>query len=86
MSTKPGEGPPVRRIDKVLAGMSLGILLLSVVCFISVMIAGAVGVTNYTGIWPTVFFVQFAGPVVAFVLLLTLLIMSFIRRGRANRE
>ncbi|WP_221585856.1 multidrug ABC transporter ATPase [Microbacterium sp. G2-8] len=87
MSRQPGDAPPVRRVDKILAMMSLGILVLSIGCFVSVMIAGAVGVEDYSsGVWPQVFIVQMVGPVVSFLLLLALLIMSFIRRGRANRR
>lgn len=87
MSKESGGAPPVRRIDKILAAMSLGILVLSIACFFSVIIAGAVGVENYeAGVWPAVFFVQMYGPIVAFLLLITLLIMSFVRRSRANRQ
>jgi hypothetical protein len=32
---------PVRRIDRVLAFMSLGLLLLSVICFVAIMIGSA---------------------------------------------
>ncbi len=66
--------------------MSLGILVLSIACFAAVIIAGATGVEEYDGIWPAVFMVQMVGPIVAFLLLLALLIMSFIRRSRANRQ
>ncbi|MTE23414.1 MULTISPECIES: multidrug ABC transporter ATPase [Microbacterium] len=87
MSNNADGAPPVRRIDRVLAAMSLGILVLSIGCFVAVMIAGAVGGVDYaSGVWPTVFVVQMVGPVISFLLLLALLIMSFIRRGRANRQ
>ncbi|WP_156759952.1 multidrug ABC transporter ATPase [Microbacterium karelineae] len=86
MSSKPDGAPAVRRIDRILAAMSLGILVLSIACFAAVIIAGATGVEEYDGIWPAVFMVQMVGPIVAFLLLLALLIMSFIRRSRANRQ
>ncbi|MGI6877815.1 multidrug ABC transporter ATPase [Microbacterium sp. gxy059] len=86
MSTNSDDAPVVRWIDRALAFSSLGILALSIVCFASVMIAGAVGVDDYsTGLWPTVFVVQMVGPVVAFALLLALLITSFVRRSRSAK-
>lgn len=87
MSTHPSPQPAVRRIDRILAFASLGVVVLSIGCFLSVMIATWAGVTDFSGgAWPVVFLVQLIGPIVAFLLLLTLLITSFARRGRASRE
>ncbi|HJA04962.1 MAG: multidrug ABC transporter ATPase [Candidatus Microbacterium stercoravium] len=86
MSREDGSAPPVRRIDRILAFASLGILVLSIVCFFATIIGSANGVTDFsTPLWYTVSLLQMVGPIVAFILLLTLLIMSFIRRGRAGR-
>ncbi|MGW9114798.1 multidrug ABC transporter ATPase [Microbacterium sp. NPDC055683] len=86
MSTPPRDQPAVRRIDRVLAFMSLGIVVLSIGCFLAVIIGTSSGVDDFsTGAWPIVFVVQMIGPIIAFALLLALLIMSFIRRGRASR-
>ncbi|WP_029151226.1 hypothetical protein [Microbacterium indicum] len=88
MSTSRNDGPPVRRIDRILAFMSLGIVMLSIVCFLAVIIASAAGVPHEAmgeGAWPMVSMIVMIGPIIAFVLLLVLLVMSFIRRGRANR-
>lgn len=86
MSKKPDDAPPVRRIDRILTFMSLGILALAICCFIATIIAGAIGVEQYGGVWPIVFAVQMYGPIIAFAMLLTVIIMSFIRRGRANNR
>jgi len=79
MSNNDDGAPVVRRIDRILAFMSLGLLLVSVGCFFATMIIGE-------GIWPVVLVVQAYGPIVAFVLLIVLLVMSFARRGKANKR
>ncbi|MCK6081343.1 multidrug ABC transporter ATPase [Microbacterium sp. EYE_5] len=90
MSTQPPAGDlPVRRVDRILAFMSLGLLILSVVCFFSIIIAsGPLGLEQSDfagGAWPVVTLVVYIAPPIAFALLLTLLIMTFVRRGRANK-
>jgi FtsH-binding integral membrane protein len=86
MSTRtPGEDVPVRRIDRILAFMSLGLLALSVLCFFAIMIGSATGAVMNTGIWPAVGILVYIAPIIAFVLLITVVIMSFVRRARANR-
>jgi hypothetical protein len=79
MSKNDDGAPVVRRIDRILAFMSLGLLLVSVGCFFATMIIGE-------GVWPVVIIVQAYGPIVAFLLLLILLVMSFARRGRADKR
>jgi FtsH-binding integral membrane protein len=86
MSTRtPGEDVPIRRLDRILAFMSLGLLLLSVVCFFAIMIASSAGADFGTGIWPVIGVIVYIAPILAFVLLLIVLIMTFVRRARANR-
>ncbi|WP_394278759.1 multidrug ABC transporter ATPase [Microbacterium sp.] len=89
MSTTPSPGDlPVRRIDRILAFMSLGLLVLSIACFFAIMIASGSGMKQADfgdGIWPIVSLVVYVAPPIAFVLLLTLLIMTFVRRARANK-
>ena len=80
---------PVRRIDRVLAFMSLGLLLLSVVCFVAIMIGSASGMDHDdfgSGLWPAVGTTVRIAPIVAFVLLLTVLIMTFVRKARAVKR
>jgi FtsH-binding integral membrane protein len=81
----PGDDVPVRRIDRVLAFMSLGLMVLTVICFFAIMIGSATGTTMNTGIWPTVGILVYIAPIVAFGLLFAVLIMSFVRRSRANK-
>ncbi len=86
MSTRtPGEDVPVRRIDRILAFMSLGLLVLSIACFLAIMIASTQDVDFGVGVWPAVGLIVYIAPIVAFLLLVTVLIMSFVRRARANR-
>ncbi|MFE7844231.1 multidrug ABC transporter ATPase [Microbacterium sp. NPDC057407] len=86
MSTHtPGEDVPVRRIDRILAFMSLGLLVLSIVCFFAIMIGSASGADMSGGVWPLIGVVVYIAPIVAFALMLAVLIMSFVRRARANR-
>lgn len=83
-----GEDVPVRPIDRILAFMSLGLLVLSILCFLAIMIGTATGMQQADfgqGIWPIVSFTVWLAPIIAFVLLLTVLSMSFVRRARANR-
>ncbi len=86
MSTRtPGEDLPVRRIDRILAFMSLGLLVLSIACFLAIIIGSAAGADFSGGVWPTIGIVVYIAPVLAFLLLIAVLIMSFVRRARANR-
>jgi hypothetical protein len=87
MSTpSPGANVPVRRIDRILAYMSLGLALVALVCFFAVLIARPAGVTDFTaGIWPAVVVFPLVALPVAFILIVVLRIMSFGRRARANR-
>jgi hypothetical protein len=89
MSTRtPGEDVPIRRIDRILAFMSFGLLLLSIGCFFAIIIGSSTGMTQESfgsGLWPVVGTVVYIAPILAFVLLMVVLIMSFVRRGRANK-
>lgn len=84
-SNNPSEDVPVRRVDRILAFMSLGLLVLSILSFFAIMIGSAAGADMSTGVWPVVGVLVYIAPIVAFALLLTVLIMSFVRRARANR-
>jgi TRAP-type C4-dicarboxylate transport system permease small subunit len=90
MSTSPSSGDlPVRRIDRVLAFMSLGLLVLSIACFLAIIIgtwAFDMQQADFaSGAWPVVAMVVYVAPPVAFALLVALLIMTFVRRARANK-
>jgi len=87
MSTRtPGGDVPVRRLDRVLAFMSLGLAVVSIGCFVAIIIARPAGVTDFTeGIWPIVAVLPLIALPIAFLMILALLIMTFVRRARANR-
>ncbi|WP_150958771.1 multidrug ABC transporter ATPase [Microbacterium testaceum] len=82
----PGDDVPVRRIDRILAFMSLGLGAVSIICFFVVILAQPAGVTDFTqGAWPVIVVLPLFALPVAFVLMMAVLIMSFIRRGKANK-
>ena len=92
MSTRTGDhrkndgDVPVRRIDRILAYTALGLTLLSIVCFFAVILARPAGVVDFGhGLWPTIIVLPLIGLPLAFILIAILLIMSFVRRSRANR-
>jgi hypothetical protein len=87
MSTRtPGGDVPVRRLDRILAFMSLGLAALSIACFVAIMVARPAGVTDFSeGLWPIVALLPLIALPIAFLMILTLLIMTFVRRARANR-
>lgn len=76
---------PVRRVDRILAFMSLGLLVLSLVCFVAIIIGTSMGADFSQGLWPSIGLTVYVAPILAFVLLLAVLIMTFIRRARAGK-
>jgi TRAP-type C4-dicarboxylate transport system permease small subunit len=77
---------PVRRIDRILAFVSLGLAIVAILCFFAVILARPLGVTDFTqGLWPTILVFPLIALPIAFILIVVLLIMSFVRRARANR-
>ena len=89
MSKKPaGVDVPVRRVDRILAAMALGFMILSVVCFVAIIIGSATGMEQADfgqGIWSIVGTLVYIAPVLGFVLLMVVLISTFVRRARANK-
>lgn len=66
--------------------MGLGLIVVSIVCFFVVLAARPLGVTDFTaGVWPAVVVLPLIALPVAFLLIVALLIMSFVRRARANK-
>lgn len=87
-TTNQGADLPVRRIDRILAFMSLGLLALSIVCFFAIIIGTWSGMQQSDfagGVWPVVSLLVYVAPILAFALLFTVLIMTFVRRARANK-
>lgn len=80
---------PIRRLDRILAFTALGIAAASVICFFVIIIGTAVGMDRRDfgeGLWPVVAAIPYWGLPLAFVMIIALLIMSFIRKGRASRS
>lgn len=88
MSTKNSEPEvPIRRVDRILAFTALGIAAASVVCFFAIIIGTALGMDQTAfgeGLWPIVAAIPYWGLPVAFLMIIALLTMSFIRKGRAS--
>lgn len=84
----PGDDLPVRRIDRVLAFSALGLLVFSVLCFVAIIIGSAAGMDHASfgsGMWPAVGAAVYIAPIAGFALLMVVLIMTFVRKARANR-
>ncbi|MDQ1131100.1 multidrug ABC transporter ATPase [Microbacterium sp. SORGH_AS_0888] len=82
-SDKSDVGMP--RLDRILASMALGLVVLSIACFVAIMIGSGARVDPHAGAWPVVSVVVYFAPIVAFLLMLTVLILAIVRRARANR-
>lgn len=89
MSTSPDSSQlQPGRAERILAFMSLGIALLSIVCFFAIIIGTWSGMTVEdfsSGIWPLVALLPNIGLPLAFVLIITLLVITWVRRKRANQ-
>jgi len=89
MSTRPpAPEPEIRGIDRFLTFGALALAALSVICFFAIIIGTAVGMKQADfahGAWPIVGVFPFWGLPIAFGMIVVLLIMSFVRRGRAAR-
>ncbi|MFS0854636.1 multidrug ABC transporter ATPase [Microbacterium sp. 179-I 3D4 NHS] len=80
---------PIRRLDRILAFTALGIAAASVICFFAIIIGTATGMDQESfgeGLWPVVAAIPYWGLPLAFLMILALLIMSFVRKGRASRR
>ncbi|HAQ60002.1 MAG TPA: multidrug ABC transporter ATPase [Microbacterium sp.] len=90
MSTSPDSSQlQPGRLERVLAFMSLGIALLSIGCFFAIMIGTATGMTREdfgSGVWPLVAILPNIGLPLAFVLIIALLVVTWVRRKRANES
>ena len=73
----------IHRNERVIAFMALAIVGVSLIAFFVILIAGGFGVRDFrVGLWPTVFAIPYLGFPIAFLLVLTLLIVSLRRRSR----
>jgi ABC-type dipeptide/oligopeptide/nickel transport system permease component len=77
------------RLERVLAYMILGIVALSLVCFIAIIVGTATGMTAEDfaeGLWPTVGVLPLVGLPLGMILIVVLLLVSIRRRGRAAKD
>lgn len=79
-----GDDPPVRAIDRILAFTALALIVVSILSFIAIIIGTAAGADFSAGVWPVVGVLVYVTPIIGFGALLTLLIMSMVRRGRTG--
>ncbi|MGB4137973.1 MAG: multidrug ABC transporter ATPase [Microbacterium sp.] len=80
---------PIRAIDRLLAFAALFLAAASILCFFAIIIGTAVGMDQEAfggGPWPVIAAVPLYGLPLAFVMIIALLIMSFVRKGRAAKR
>jgi uncharacterized membrane protein len=77
------------RVERILAFMVLSAVGLSIVAFIAIIIGTGVGLkaADFSGgIWPVVFVLPLVGLPIGLVLMIALIIISGIRRGREAKD
>lgn len=82
-----GADVPIRQVDRILAFTALGIAAASVISFFAIIIGTATGMDQAAfgeGAWPIVAAIPYWGLPLAFVMIIVLLTMSFVRKGRAS--
>ncbi|TFB70573.1 hypothetical protein E3O06_14010 [Cryobacterium glaciale] len=81
---------PVSRLERVLAYMVASVVGLSILAFLAVIIATAMGVGDNDGfsrgIWPPIFILPLYGLPIGFVLIVGLMISVGVRRSREARR
>ena len=80
------------RINRTERYLAFGVLILvglALACFVAVIVGTSLGAgvdDGFShGIWPTVFFVQYYGLPLAFLLIIALLVSNAMRRSRAAK-
>lgn len=79
--------PRTGRLERFLAFTALGLAAASVICFFSIIIGTAVGMDQASfghGVWPFVAGLPLFGLPLAFLMIITLLVLSWSRKGRAG--
>jgi hypothetical protein len=85
----PIENSPIiaHRGERILAFMIAAAIGLSILCFVVVIIATAAGLKNFgTPPWPTVIILPAIGLPIGLALMIALIIVSGLRRGREARD
>lgn len=75
------------RGERVLAFMVASAVGLSILAFLAIIIGTAAGVKNFgEGAWPVVFILPLIGLPIGLVLIIALIVVSGLRRGREARD
>jgi uncharacterized membrane protein len=77
------------RVERVLAYMVAAVILVSLASFVALIIATGAGLGREdfaSGIWPLVTITPLIGLPIGFVLIIALLVVSAVRRGRAAKD
>lgn len=75
------------RAERVLAFMVASAIGLSIICFLATIIGTAAGVRDFSsGVWPVVIVLPAIGLPLGLALMITLLIVSGVRRGREAKD
>lgn len=77
------------RLERVLAYMVAGIIVLSLASFVALLVGTSMGLEreDFTqGLWPVVTILPLIGLPIGFVLIIALLVVSAVRRGRAVKD
>ncbi len=74
------------RLERVLAYMVAAVILVSLASFVALIIGTGASIDFTTGIWPFVVVLPLVGLPIGFVLIIALLVVSAVRRGRAAKD
>ncbi len=75
------------RVERILAFMVASAIGLSIIAFLAVIIGTALGVTDFSGgVWPVAIVLPAIGLPLGLALVIALIIVSGIRRGREARD
>jgi len=77
------------RVERVLAYMVASVIVVSLASFVALIIGTSIGLQRddfAVGIWPIVTIMPLIGLPIGFVLIIVLLIVSAVRRGRAAKD
>jgi len=77
------------RVERSLAYMVAGVILLSLASFVALIAGAGAGLTSddfAQGVWPMVVILPLIGLPIGFALIIVLLVVSAVRRGRAATD
>lgn len=77
------------RLERILAFAALALAAASIISFFAIIIGTATGMDQDafgTGVWPFVAALPMFGLPLAFLMIMTLLIITYVRKGRAGKR